>query len=98
MFCISGDELYASLPLVHKENVTANHHPYASKPRTASASSSQEKIMDNEDEKMSPNHSETNDAPRREHFTAHEEGTQSNSVFNHPQMLLPQSLLEQSKI
>ncbi|MBW0544496.1 hypothetical protein O181_084211 [Austropuccinia psidii MF-1] len=57
------DELYASLPLVHKEKVTGCHHPYASKARTAHASSSREKIMDDEDENMSPNHSETNDEP-----------------------------------
>ncbi|MBW0484024.1 hypothetical protein O181_023739 [Austropuccinia psidii MF-1] len=29
---------YPSSPLVHKENVTGHHHPYASKPRTGHAS------------------------------------------------------------
>ncbi|MBW0476641.1 hypothetical protein O181_016356 [Austropuccinia psidii MF-1] len=71
------DELYAAFPLVHKEEVTGHHHLYASKPRTAHASSSREKIVDDEDENMSPNHSEINDEPRRDHLTAHEEGTQS---------------------
>ncbi|MBW0474121.1 hypothetical protein O181_013836 [Austropuccinia psidii MF-1] len=94
----SGDEIYASLPLVHKEKVTGRHCLYASKPRTAHASSSREKIVDDEVENMSPNHSETNDEPRRDNFMVHEEGTQSNSEFNHPQMPLAQSILEQSKI
>ncbi|MBW0467313.1 hypothetical protein O181_007028 [Austropuccinia psidii MF-1] len=43
------DELYTSSPLVHQENVTGHHHPYAFKARTAHASSSREKIMDDED-------------------------------------------------
>ncbi|MBW0480841.1 hypothetical protein O181_020556 [Austropuccinia psidii MF-1] len=94
----TSDELYESLPLVHKEKVTGPPHPYASKPRTAHASSSREKIVDYEDENMSPNHGETNDEPRRDNFLAHEEGTQSNSEFNHPQMLLSQSMLGQSEI
>ncbi|MBW0587015.1 hypothetical protein O181_126730 [Austropuccinia psidii MF-1] len=34
-----SDELYAYSPLVHKEKVTGRHHPYASKPKTAHASS-----------------------------------------------------------
>ncbi|MBW0472562.1 hypothetical protein O181_012277 [Austropuccinia psidii MF-1] len=38
------DELYASSPLVHKENVTGRHHLYASKPITGHASSSREKL------------------------------------------------------
>ncbi|MBW0517682.1 hypothetical protein O181_057397 [Austropuccinia psidii MF-1] len=42
--------------------------------------------MYDEDENMCPNHSETNDEPRRDNFMAHEEGTQSNSEFTHPQM------------
>ncbi|MBW0480576.1 hypothetical protein O181_020291 [Austropuccinia psidii MF-1] len=70
------DELYASLPLVHKEKVTGCHHPYASKPRTTHASSSRERIVDDEDENMSPNHSETDDEPRRDNFMVHEEETQ----------------------
>ncbi|MBW0480258.1 hypothetical protein O181_019973 [Austropuccinia psidii MF-1] len=70
------DELYASSPLVHKEKVTGCHHPYASKPRTDHSSSSREKMVDDEDEKMSPTQNETNDEPRRENFTAHEQGTQ----------------------
>ncbi|MBW0552411.1 hypothetical protein O181_092126 [Austropuccinia psidii MF-1] len=65
------DELYASSPLVHKEKVTRHHHPYASKPRMGHASSSRERIVDDEDENMSPTQTERNDAPRRDHFTAH---------------------------
>ncbi|MBW0472664.1 hypothetical protein O181_012379 [Austropuccinia psidii MF-1] len=95
---MAGDELYASLPLVHKEKVTGCHNPYASKPRTAHASSSREKIVDNEDENMFPNSCETNDEPRRDDFMVHEEGTQSNSEFTHPQMPLSQSILEQSRV
>ncbi|MBW0585713.1 hypothetical protein O181_125428, partial [Austropuccinia psidii MF-1] len=72
------DELYASSPLVHKEKVTGRHHPYASKPRTAHASSSRETMVDDEDENMSLTQMETNDEPRRQNFTAHENGTQSN--------------------
>ncbi|MBW0496531.1 hypothetical protein O181_036246 [Austropuccinia psidii MF-1] len=98
MFCITGDELYASLPLVHEEKFTGHHHKYASKTRTAYASSSREKIEDDEDENMSPNHSETNVEPRRDNFMAHEEGTQSNGEFTQPQMPLIQSMLEQSEI
>ncbi|MBW0517828.1 hypothetical protein O181_057543 [Austropuccinia psidii MF-1] len=55
-----SDELYASSPLVHKDKVTERHHPYASKPRAAHASSSREKIVDDEDENMSPTQMETN--------------------------------------
>ncbi|MBW0482184.1 hypothetical protein O181_021899 [Austropuccinia psidii MF-1] len=73
------DELYASSPLVHKVKVTGPHHPYSSKPRTGHASSSREKIVDNEDENMSPTQSERNDEPRRDNFTAHEQDTHSNS-------------------
>ncbi|MBW0508267.1 hypothetical protein O181_047982 [Austropuccinia psidii MF-1] len=47
---------------------------------------------------MSPAQSERNDEPRRDNFTAHEQGTQSNSEFTHPQMGLAQSMLEQSKV
>ncbi|MBW0583451.1 hypothetical protein O181_123166 [Austropuccinia psidii MF-1] len=54
--------------------------------------------MDDEDENMSPNHSETNDEPRRDNFMAHEEGTWSNSEFTHPQMPLTQSMHEQCEI
>ncbi|MBW0581932.1 hypothetical protein O181_121647 [Austropuccinia psidii MF-1] len=92
------DELYASSPLVHKEKVTGRHHSYASKPRTAHASSSRDKIVDDEDENISPTQMETNDEPRRDDFTEHEHGTQSNSEFTHPQMPLAQSMLEQSKV
>ncbi|MBW0519319.1 hypothetical protein O181_059034 [Austropuccinia psidii MF-1] len=87
------DELYASLPLVHKEKSTGCHHPYASKPRTAHASSAREKMVYDEDGNMSHNHSETNDEPRRDNFMAHEEGTQSNSEFNHPQITSPRVCL-----
>ncbi|MBW0556928.1 hypothetical protein O181_096643 [Austropuccinia psidii MF-1] len=62
---MAGDELYESSTLVHKEKVTGRHHPYASKPRTGHASSSREKIVDDEDENMSPTQSEINDEPRR---------------------------------
>ncbi|MBW0489144.1 hypothetical protein O181_028859 [Austropuccinia psidii MF-1] len=85
---IISDELYASSPLVHKENVTGRHHPYASKPKTGHVSSSREKKVDDEDENMSPTQSERNDEPRRDNFTAHEQGTQSNSSLTHPQMPL----------
>ncbi|MBW0480179.1 hypothetical protein O181_019894 [Austropuccinia psidii MF-1] len=92
------DGIYASSPLVHKEKVTGGHHPYASKPRTGHASSSREKISDDEDENNSPTQSERNDEPRRDNFTTHEQGTQSNSEFTHPQMPLAQSMLDQSKM
>ncbi|MBW0474099.1 hypothetical protein O181_013814 [Austropuccinia psidii MF-1] len=95
---VDGDELHASSPLVHKEKVTGCHHLYASKPRTGHASSSREKIVDDEDEKMSPTQSETNDEPRRENFTVHEQGTQPNSELTHPQMPLAQSILNQSNM
>ncbi|MBW0503398.1 hypothetical protein O181_043113 [Austropuccinia psidii MF-1] len=92
------DELYASSPPVHKEKVTGCHHPYASKPRTGHASSSREKIVDDEEENMSLTQSETNDEPRRDNFTVNEKGTQSNSEFTHPQMPLAQSMLNQSEM
>ncbi|MBW0558864.1 hypothetical protein O181_098579, partial [Austropuccinia psidii MF-1] len=76
--------------VTRSENVTGHHHPHASKPRTGHASSSREKIVDDEDENMSLTKSETNDEPRRDNFTAHEQGTQSNSEFTHPQMPLAQ--------
>ncbi|MBW0471309.1 hypothetical protein O181_011024 [Austropuccinia psidii MF-1] len=95
---IVSDGLYASLPLVHKEKFTGCHHPYSSKSRTAYASSSREKIVNDEHENMSPNHSETNDEPRRDNFMVHEEGTQSNIELTHPQMPLSQGILEKSKI
>ncbi|MBW0571122.1 hypothetical protein O181_110837 [Austropuccinia psidii MF-1] len=47
---------------------------------------------------MSPTQSERNDEPRRENFMAHEQGTQSNSEFTHPQMGLAQSMLDQSEV
>ncbi|MBW0485475.1 hypothetical protein O181_025190 [Austropuccinia psidii MF-1] len=47
---------------------------------------------------MSPTQSETNDEPRWENFTAHEQATQSNSEFTHPQMPFSQSMLNQSKM
>ncbi|MBW0544030.1 hypothetical protein O181_083745, partial [Austropuccinia psidii MF-1] len=75
-----SDEFYASSTLVHKEKVTGRHHPYASKPRMGHSISSREKIVDDEDENMSPTQSERNDEPRKENFTAHEQGTQSNTL------------------
>ncbi|MBW0542929.1 hypothetical protein O181_082644 [Austropuccinia psidii MF-1] len=95
---MAGDELYASSPLVNKDKFTGRHHPYASKPRTGHASSSREKIVDGEDENMSLTQSERNDEPRRDNFTAHEQGTKSNSEFTHPQMALSRSMLDQSKM
>ncbi|MBW0492414.1 hypothetical protein O181_032129 [Austropuccinia psidii MF-1] len=92
------EELYASSPLVHKENVTRHHHPYASKPRMGHSSSLREKIVDDEDENMSPTQSEPNDEPRGDNFTVHEQGPQSNSEFTHPQMPLTQSMLNQSEM
>ncbi|MBW0513440.1 hypothetical protein O181_053155 [Austropuccinia psidii MF-1] len=95
---MAGVELYASSPLVHKEEVTGRHHAYASKPRMGNASSSREKMVDDEDENMSLTQSETNDEPRRDNFTAHEQGTQSNSEFTHPQIPLSQSMLDHFKM
>ncbi|MBW0554257.1 hypothetical protein O181_093972 [Austropuccinia psidii MF-1] len=62
------------------------------------ASSSREKIVDDEHENMSPTQSERNDEPRRDNFTGHEQGTQSNTEFTHPQMPLSWSMLNQSKM
>ncbi|MBW0489762.1 hypothetical protein O181_029477 [Austropuccinia psidii MF-1] len=45
---------------------------------------------------MSPTQIETNDEPRRDNFTAHEQGTQSNSEFTHLQMPLAQIMINQS--
>ncbi|MBW0470617.1 hypothetical protein O181_010332 [Austropuccinia psidii MF-1] len=95
---MAGDEIYASSPLVHKEKVTGRHHPYASKPRTGHAISSGEKTVDDEDENMFPTESETNEEPRSDNFTVHEQGAQSNSEFTHPQMPLAQSMLDQSEM
>ncbi|MBW0521978.1 hypothetical protein O181_061693 [Austropuccinia psidii MF-1] len=92
------DELYASSSLVHKEKVTGHHHPYASKPRTGHASSSRGKIVDDKDKNMSHTQSERSDEPRRDNFTEHEQGTQSNIELTHPQMALAQSMLQQSKM
>ncbi|MBW0565265.1 hypothetical protein O181_104980 [Austropuccinia psidii MF-1] len=88
--------LRSQLKIVKK--VTGRHHPYALKPRMGHASSSREKIVDYEDENMSLTQSERIDEPRRDSFTAHEQGTQSNSEFTHPQMPLSQSMLNQSKM
>ncbi|MBW0583048.1 hypothetical protein O181_122763, partial [Austropuccinia psidii MF-1] len=91
------DELYASSPLVHKEKVTGNNHPYTSEPRTAHASSSREKTVDDEDENMSLTQSKRNDEPMGDNFMAHEQGTKSNSDFTHTQIPLARSMLDQSK-
>ncbi|MBW0572691.1 hypothetical protein O181_112406, partial [Austropuccinia psidii MF-1] len=48
-----GIQSQPTIPL--DEKLTGRHHPYASKPRTAHASSSREKMVDDEDENMSPN-------------------------------------------
>ncbi|MBW0528636.1 hypothetical protein O181_068351 [Austropuccinia psidii MF-1] len=42
--------------------------------------------------------SQKNDEPRRDNFTAHEQGTQSNSEITHPQMPLAQSMLYESEM
>ncbi|MBW0499647.1 hypothetical protein O181_039362 [Austropuccinia psidii MF-1] len=95
---MAGEEIYASSLLVHREKVTGGHCPYSSKPRTAHSTSSRETIVYDEDENMSPNHSQKNDEPRRDNFTAHEEGTQSNTKLTYPQMPIAQSMLKQSEI
>ncbi|MBW0544343.1 hypothetical protein O181_084058 [Austropuccinia psidii MF-1] len=81
MICMEADDLYAYSTLVHKEKVTGHHHPYASKPTPGHSSSSRENIVDDEDNDMPPNNSETNDEPRRHDFKVHEKGPQSNSEF-----------------
>ncbi|MBW0467575.1 hypothetical protein O181_007290 [Austropuccinia psidii MF-1] len=58
----------------------------------------EKKIVDDEDQNISSNHSEKNDEPRRENFMPDEEGTQSNSEFTRPQIPLSQSMLEKSEI
>ncbi|MBW0511673.1 hypothetical protein O181_051388 [Austropuccinia psidii MF-1] len=93
-----GKTVQSQEPIEDGENVTGCHHPYTSKPRTGHASSSREKIVDDEDENMSLTQSETNDEPRGNYFMAHEQGTQSNSEFTHPQITLAQSMLNQSKM
>ncbi|MBW0487166.1 hypothetical protein O181_026881 [Austropuccinia psidii MF-1] len=47
---------------------------------------------------MSETQSERNDEPRRDNFMAHEQGTESNSYFTHPQMPLARSILDQCKM
>ncbi|MBW0481758.1 hypothetical protein O181_021473 [Austropuccinia psidii MF-1] len=47
---------------------------------------------------MSPTQSEKNGESRKKMFIEHEEGTQANSEFTHPQMPLAQSMLNQSKM
>ncbi|MBW0493039.1 hypothetical protein O181_032754 [Austropuccinia psidii MF-1] len=95
---MAGDELYASLPLVHKPKVTVSHPSYSSKPRTVHASSSREKIVYYEDENMTPTQSEKTGEPRRENFIKHEEGTQGNIELTHPQISLSQSMIDQSEM
>ncbi|MBW0479471.1 hypothetical protein O181_019186 [Austropuccinia psidii MF-1] len=81
-----------------KKKVTGHHYPYVSKPITGHSSSSREEIVDDEYENMSPTQSEANDEPRMDNFTAHYQGTQSNSELTNPQMPLAQSMLDQSKM
>ncbi|MBW0568332.1 hypothetical protein O181_108047 [Austropuccinia psidii MF-1] len=83
--------------MLHQKKVNGHHHPYASKPRTGHSSSSREKIVDDEYDKMSLTQSEANYEPRRDNFTTHEQGTWSNSELTHPQMPLAQSMLDQSR-
>ncbi|MBW0474958.1 hypothetical protein O181_014673 [Austropuccinia psidii MF-1] len=92
------DELYAALPLVHKEKITGCQHPYASKARTGHSSSLRERIVDDEDKNMSQTKSKTNGEPRRDNFTTHKEGTQEISEFTHAQMPIAQSMLDQSEM
>ncbi|MBW0491522.1 hypothetical protein O181_031237 [Austropuccinia psidii MF-1] len=66
--------------------------------RTGHSSSFRERIVDDEDKKMSSSQSETNGEPRRENLMAHEEGTQANSEFTHTQMTLTHTRLDQSKM
>ncbi|MBW0505433.1 hypothetical protein O181_045148 [Austropuccinia psidii MF-1] len=47
---------------------------------------------------MSLTQSETNYEPRGDNFMVHEQGTQSNSEFTHPQIPLAQSMLNQSEM
>ncbi|MBW0540694.1 hypothetical protein O181_080409 [Austropuccinia psidii MF-1] len=47
---------------------------------------------------MSLTQSESKDEARRDNFMAHEQGTQSNSDFTHPQTPLSQSVLNQSEM
>ncbi|MBW0469433.1 hypothetical protein O181_009148 [Austropuccinia psidii MF-1] len=47
---------------------------------------------------MSLTQSQTTDEAREENFMAHEQGTQLNSYFTHPQMPLSQSMLDQSEM
>ncbi|MBW0544804.1 hypothetical protein O181_084519 [Austropuccinia psidii MF-1] len=68
------------------------------KAKNSSCQFIERKIVDDEDENMSLTQMETNDEPRRDNFTVHEHGTQSNSEFTHPQMPLAQSMLEQSEV
>ncbi|MBW0515816.1 hypothetical protein O181_055531 [Austropuccinia psidii MF-1] len=95
---MAGVGLYAYLLLLHKEIATGHHHKDASKQRMGHASLSRETIVHYEDEEMSPTPSETNGEPRRDNFMAHGEGTWGNSGFTHPQMLISQSMLDQSKM
>ncbi|MBW0567905.1 hypothetical protein O181_107620 [Austropuccinia psidii MF-1] len=95
---MEADELYSYSPLLHKGKFAGIHHTYASKPRMGHTSSSREKIVDDEDKNMSPTQSETNDEPSGDNLTAHEQDTQSNIEFTHPQMSLAQSMLNQSKM
>ncbi|MBW0500313.1 hypothetical protein O181_040028 [Austropuccinia psidii MF-1] len=83
-----SDELYASSSLFHKEKVTGHHHPYPPKPRKAHSSSSRETIVDDEDENMSLTKLKQMMNQGGDNFTSHEQGTQSNSEFTHPQMPL----------
>ncbi|MBW0525285.1 hypothetical protein O181_065000 [Austropuccinia psidii MF-1] len=75
----------------------AGYELYASSPLVHKEKVTGQKIMDDEDENMFPPQSETNDEPRRDNFMAHEQGTQSNSEFSHPQMPLSQIRLDQSE-
>ncbi|MBW0517410.1 hypothetical protein O181_057125 [Austropuccinia psidii MF-1] len=95
---MAGYDLCDSFPRVNKEKVTGHYHPYAFKPRTGYASSSREKIDNEEDEKTSSTQRETNGEPRRENFIMQEEGTQENNEFTHPQISLSQSIPHQSEI
>ncbi|MBW0473676.1 hypothetical protein O181_013391 [Austropuccinia psidii MF-1] len=62
------------------------------------SSSSREKIVDDDEENMSPTQRERNGEQRSNKLTADEEGTWENSKFTHPQMPITQSMFDQSKI
>ncbi|MBW0593178.1 hypothetical protein O181_132893, partial [Austropuccinia psidii MF-1] len=92
-----GKSVQSQEPIEDREKSHWTSSSISLKTKNGSCQFTREKIVDDEDENMSPIHSETNEDPRRDNFMAHEEGTQSNIDFTHPQMPLAQSMLEQFK-